>query len=276
MPGFTKAYRKELKSDIWKMPPLDHRVFYYLRQEVRWKSAVFPTRKKFGIHLNPGQTLTSYDLIADGVAWTDYGKLKKPNKKTVKDILEWLETNGMVSVFSNAKGTFVIITNWDTYNSVGREEVTESIPQEKRTTDNALEHALDTIKELNKKLQEGKRSKDSKGPARPRCPYQKILDIYHEELPLMAIVRELSDDLKTSIRARWNSSEEKQNLEWWKWYFGEQVKNSAFLTGNNKENWMADFGWLVLPRNMTKVLNGKYNSKSTNKPTQEDIFAGAI
>ena len=82
--GFTKAYRKELNSNIWKMSPLYHRVFYYLRQKAEWTPNIFPTSRKFGIALNPGQLITSMSIIAKDVSWKEYGVRKEPNKKTIK------------------------------------------------------------------------------------------------------------------------------------------------------------------------------------------------
>jgi hypothetical protein len=141
--GYTKSYRKELYSDVWKMPPLYQRVFFYLRQNAAWQPETFPTRKGYGIALNPGQLITSYSAIAEGVSWYEYGVKKIPNKKTIKDILKWLEGNSMVTAFSNRHGTLIMLTNWDIYNSIGSEEVTQSnqpeVTQEKRS--------LDTLKE---------------------------------------------------------------------------------------------------------------------------------
>ena len=141
--GFTKAYRKEILSDIWRMPPLYQRVFFYLRQTACWEQDFFPTRKGFKIALNPGQVITSLSNIAKGVSWTEFGVKKVPNKKTIKDILTWLEGNAMVTAFSNRHGTFIIITNWDTYNPPIYKEVTpnkhEEVTPKKRS--------LDTLKE---------------------------------------------------------------------------------------------------------------------------------
>jgi len=122
--GYTKSYRKELESDIWMMPPLYHRVFHYLRQKAEWKPTIFPTRKKFGIAVNPGQLITSMGNIAEGVAWYEYGARKVPNRKTIRDVLTWLEGNTMVTVFSNKRGTFIIINNWDVYNVSDNKKVT--------------------------------------------------------------------------------------------------------------------------------------------------------
>ena len=151
--GFTKAYRKELESDIWKMPPLYQRVFFYLRQLAVWQPESFPTKQKYKIALNPGQLITSLSIIADGVSWYEYGVKKTPNKKIIKDILRWLESNSMVTVFSNRFGTFIMLINWYSYNGNDNEEVTqkkqEEVTQKKRNVDTLKE--VKEVKEINKK-----------------------------------------------------------------------------------------------------------------------------
>jgi len=156
--GYTQAYRKELDSDIWKMPPLYQRVFFYLRQTASWELEYFPTRKDYKIALNPGQLITSLSSIADGVSWYEYGVKKTPNKKTIKDILNWLERNAKVTVVSNRYGTFIIITNWTTYNSNGKEKVTPN-KQEKVSPEKPQ---LDTLKEDKETKEEKKREKERK------------------------------------------------------------------------------------------------------------------
>ena len=152
--GFTKSYRKELDSDIWKMPPLYQRVFFYLRQEAVWQPESFPTRKVFNIALNPGQLITSFSIIANGVAWYEYGVKKVPNKKIIKDILGWLEGNSMVTVYSNRHGTFIVLTNWDTYNAIEAKKVTQKklakVTQKKRNVD-TLKEGLE-VKEKKKEI----------------------------------------------------------------------------------------------------------------------------
>ena len=152
--GYTKAYRKEIGGDIWKMSPLYHRVFYYLRQKAEWKVNVFPTSRKFGIALNPGQLITSMSIIAKDVSWNEYGVKKIPNKKTIKKILDWLEFNNMIAVESNRHGTFIIIINWDIYQTGKKEKVTISAPRLGLSST----HALDTPKE-DKEVKEVKEKK---------------------------------------------------------------------------------------------------------------------
>ena len=41
----------------------------------------------------------------------------------------------------------------------------------------------------------------------------------------------------------------------------EQIKQSSFLQGKNKQGWMITFDWFILPSNFSKVLEGNYNDK---------------
>lgn len=124
MAGWTKAWRKEVRSSIWDMPPLYHRVFLWLRYKVEHKTTLFPTRRKFGIWTNPGQILTSVRNIAEGVSWVEDGKDKTPNVKTIKGILGWLEAEGAIKLLSNTFGTYISLENWDTYQAQDSQEVT--------------------------------------------------------------------------------------------------------------------------------------------------------
>lgn len=122
--GFAKSFRKELQSDVWMMPPIYHRVWYWLRLNVQHEAYLFPTRERVGIWVLPGQKITSHRLIAEGVKWTEWGKEKVPNKRTIKAVLDWLEAQEMVTVESNGKGTLITLVNWHSYNAFGATEVT--------------------------------------------------------------------------------------------------------------------------------------------------------
>ena len=158
--GFSKTYRKELEGDIWKMPPIYQRVFFFLRLKVKYKTELFPTRKKFGIWLNPGQWLTSIDQISKGVAWYEWGVEKAPNKKVIKNVLDWLESNDMILIESNAYGTYVELLNWGIYNDIDLEKVTIGNQEEVTRRGHQDAQLVDIIKELNKELKELK-EKDS-------------------------------------------------------------------------------------------------------------------
>lgn len=73
-------------------------------------------------------------------------------------------------------------------------------------------------------------------------------------------VRKISPAREKALRARWKSSKERQNIEWWKEYW-EIVAHSSFLLGRNHRDWQADFEWLLKENNLVKVAEGKYLDK---------------
>jgi len=249
--GYTKAYRKELESDIWKMSPLYQRVFYYLRQKATWKPETFPTRLGFGIALNPGQLITSLSSIADGVSWYEYGVKKTPNKKTIKAILDWLESNSMVTVESNRHGTFINIINWISYNSIEMEKVTPS----NQPLVTPSKHQLDTLKEV-KEVKE-----------KNICPQQAILDLYHTLLPECTHHRVWDKEREKSLTARWNDKIpsmsgklDSSQIEFWEALF-KYIRTLDWLMG--KKSWQGfSLFWLVeKKKRVLKVIEGFYENK---------------
>ena len=45
----------------------------------------------------------------------------------------------------------------------------------------------------------------------------------------------------------------------------ENVRNSAFLNGNNSKGWIITFDWFIKPNNFPKVLDGNYKSSNGSK-----------
>lgn len=122
--GYVKLWRKSKISPVWQMPPLYSRVWDWVLMSVNYETKSIPTPTG-PITVNPGQRITSLRQIADEVAWYEYGVLRTPNVKTIKTIIDWLESNGQCSVESNGKGTVITVINWDTYNGNGIEKVTD-------------------------------------------------------------------------------------------------------------------------------------------------------
>jgi len=261
--GFTKAWRKELESDIWKMPPLYHRVWHFLVQSVSWEKNTFPTRNLYGIHLNPGQNLFSINQIVDGVSWVERNVKKSPNKKTVLDILKWLEFQGMISRESNGSGTYINICNWCKYQSEEKQKVTESIPEGiPQGKPESIPQSVHT-KEV-KEVEEGKEKDIYAGEDKLRlCPHQEIIKIYNTvtSKKLSPVKPKLWNGARAkALATRWKEDDERQSLDWWQEFF-ERVMRSSFLTGENNRGWMADMGWLLKYENFVKVLEGKYDTK---------------
>ena len=92
-------------------------------------------------------------------------------------------------------------------------------------------------------------------------PFQKIIDLYHDKLPMLPRVEKLTETRKGFIRQRW--LEDLHEIEHWENYF-EFVKKSKFLTGmcettNGKPPFRADLEWLTRPGNFAKVAEEKYH-----------------
>lgn len=98
-------------------------------------------------------------------------------------------------------------------------------------------------------------------PAKAACPHAGIIAVYHEVLPELRQVREWNDTRKKLLQRRWSESHERQDLAWWRAYFG-YVRRSRFLmgrtTGRDGRPFDCDLEWLIRPTNFAKVIEGKY------------------
>jgi len=162
--GYTKSWRKEIDSDIWQMPPLYHRVFYWLRQKAPWKPETFPTQNKMNINLNPGQIITSMGIIAEGVAYIENNVRKVPQRKTIQRILEWLEFNGIIALARHRQGTTIFILKWHIYQPMDEETCHSAYTEQDTDADTEPDTHLKKYKEvkrINKKKNKEKQAKEN-------------------------------------------------------------------------------------------------------------------
>jgi len=113
-------------------------------------------------------------------------------------------------------------------------------------------------------LPDGKHSGTEESVPADLCPHQKIIELYHQELPMLRRVKAWNGTRQEYLRARWREDPERQTLEWWTVFF-RMVKESDFLTGKSppadgRKPFQADLEWLVRPQNFIKVLEGKYEN----------------
>jgi phage replication O-like protein O len=95
---------------------------------------------------------------------------------------------------------------------------------------------------------------------KPVCQTQKIIDIYHAELPELPEVKILTPDRNKKIKARWNQGEKFQSLGFWTKYF-KYVRTSDFLMGRSENNrqWSANIDFLIAASSFAKVIEGSYH-----------------
>ena len=102
-------------------------------------------------------------------------------------------------------------------------------------------------------------------PPVPPCPHTAIIDLYHELLPTAQQVnKELWNGTRaTHLQARWREKAERQNLDWWRRFFG-YINQSDFLTGRTeprqgKTPFLLTLAWIVNPNNLAKIHEGFYH-----------------
>jgi len=92
------------------------------------------------------------------------------------------------------------------------------------------------------------------------CPIEKIIELYHEHLPMLTRVKVINTKRKTQIRTRWREDPKRQSLEYWERLFA-YIAKSDFLTGKTS-NWQSDFEWITNETNFVKIIEGKYENKA--------------
>jgi hypothetical protein len=123
--GCIKDYREELQSDVWAMAPLYHRVWQYLKYSAAERLIRAPMRDGNFSEIAPGQMVTTLRAIAEGVAWYERGILRAPGHRLSKEVLEWLEGQGLIEVgHGSYERQHTVITNfrWSKYQMEGEEK----------------------------------------------------------------------------------------------------------------------------------------------------------
>ncbi len=98
-------------------------------------------------------------------------------------------------------------------------------------------------------------------PKSEACPYQAIVNLYHEILPELPSLSVINAARKAKLKARWLENSVHRDLDFWRDYF-DAVKSSAWLmgkkNGRNGEPFRCTFDWLICPSNFVKVVEGNY------------------
>lgn len=112
------------------------------------------------------------------------------------------------------------------------------------------------------------------GTRLPDCPQVRIVEAYHDLLPMCPRVVDWTPARQASLRSRWREKampngsgkgyrSEDEGLAYWRRFFG-YVAESKFLTGraegrDGKPPFVADLEWLLKPSKFAKVIEGSYH-----------------
>lgn len=111
--------------------------------------------------------------------------------------------------------------------------------------------------------EQGKQTKS----ARPDCPHQAIVALYHELLPMCPSIRDWTPARAQALRARWNEDPKRQTLDYWRKLFA-YIAESDFLTGRTRPQpgrkpFVASLEWIVKAENFTKIREERYHEQVT-------------
>jgi hypothetical protein len=119
---------------------------------------------------------------------------------------------------------------------------------------------------------EGERVNPAGKPANacPPCPHERIIEAYHEILPMLPRVRVWNEPRQRLLRARWRERFERGRfadvdggVAWSRGFF-EHVKRSRFLTGqaegrSGRSPFVANLEWLLRQDHFANVIEGMYH-----------------
>ncbi|MCX7132296.1 replication protein [Aeromonas sp.] len=155
----------------------------------------------------------------------------------------------------------------DTVPEVG----TKSVPETGVGVSQKQGHTKDIIPKKVKTVTDGESACAETPAATPlktqvkNTPYQSILDAYHELLPEMPAIRELTDSRKTKIRNFW--AKFKFNEERWRAYLGFIAKNCRWMCESRKRSdgessWKPkNLEFLITEKCYLGVREGRFNDE---------------
>jgi len=108
--GYVKLWRKTTRSDIWELSPLTTRIWIWLLLRAAYQQHTYR-----GIDFAPGDILTSYDQICQGVAWVENRKIIVPSMKSARWSLKMLSQRQALRQEPRHGGLWVNILHWEEY-----------------------------------------------------------------------------------------------------------------------------------------------------------------
>jgi len=261
--GYIKIHRKILESRAWANDGL-LKVWLWCLLKANYKEAwvtVKTGRSETEVFINPGQFI--FGRISAGKA------LKMPPSTVWKRILK-LENMQNLNTERNTHYTLISIINWDTYQDgnkksdnkgdrqvTGKEQPSDTNKKEKKEENSIICNSSESPEQQD--LFEEIVIQPNKIP---KCPQQKIVNLWAEKMPDLPQPREWGQERQSNLRARWNGSEERQNIDWWVKLFN-WIRESDFLMGRvNQEGrkpFVLKLDWLVKNSNFLKIIEGNYH-----------------
>ncbi len=263
MEGYIKLHRRILDSRVWANEGL-FKVWAWCLLRANYKDTwvtVKTGRSETEVLVKAGQFIFGRKSAGKS--------LKMPPSTVWKRILK-LENMENLNTERNTHYTIISIVNWDTYQDDKDKGDTEGDRQgtgkeQARNTDKKEK------KDKNIPLCDSSESPDQQnlfdeiilpGKKIPKCPQQEIVNLWSELMPEFPQPREWGEERQKALRSRWNSSAERQDLDWWVRFFN-YIRKSPFLMGQvdqpGRKTFVAKLDWTVKKANFLKIIEGDYH-----------------
>jgi hypothetical protein len=208
-------------------------------------------------------------IINDCVRWGmfDNGIFNSHKMLTSKGIqMRFLEVCKRRNVFEMSKELILVPLNLlekyknivivnDNQVNVNNNEVNVNICRESKVKESKVKESKVKESKVDNSMSVGT---DDQVPQIPKIDYQSIMIYWNENSKLKEITA-MTDKRKSNINARVKDYSIDSVFK-----AIDNVSNSSFLRGSNKQNWIATFDWVFLPNNFVKVLEGNYLDKINN------------
>ena len=249
--GYFALWRKFQDHPFWKQPREFSKAEAWI--DILWCAQHKEEPKEVIFNMTVitqhyGETLKSINTWANRWKWSE---------SRVRRFFKLLEKMKQIRTKSEGITTRLTVINYDSYDPKRR------VNDETSTSKRREADETSTTKKNVKKDNNEKNVKKT-----PLTPHEKIIELYHDLLPELATIRNPGNGIKKKILARWKADKERQNLEWWDWYF-KGVRECDFLMGKKKD-WAATLHWLLGPENMDKVLSGNFLNRDKEKTIAEE------
>lgn len=263
--GYIKLWRKLQDNDLWNEEK-------FTRGQA-WVDLVLLANHKDGhirirgnrVAVKRGQC--GYSTVKLAARW-------RWSRGKVIRFLKELEKAQQIVQQKNYVTSLIQIINYDDYQGGGTADSTadgQQTDSRRYTNKNEKNEKNDKNKPI-----EGVNTPSPPQNGGPPCPHQKIIDLYHNTLPQLPQVRVWPEHLQKILRARWKEDKERQDLNWWARYF-KYVAESDFLMGRaNDGRFQADMEWVVRPKNMAKIANGRYHNRRSSTHCNLEAFLNAM
>jgi DNA replication protein DnaD len=261
--GFIALHRELLDKPIWKKStPEQKSILVTLlllanHEETEWEWM----GQRFKVA--PGQFVTSLESLAEKSG---------TSIKNVRTALLKFQNYEFLANESTKTGRLITLTNWGVYQSTNQQNGKDNGKEVAKTWQRpgkevATNNNDNNDNNDNNEIKEEDIYSQNPPETTPQiCPYQEIVKTYHDNCPSLPKVRDITDNRKKTMKARWKKY---RTIEAFKISF-IKAEQSEFLSGRSGKWTACNFDWLINESNMVKVLEGQYD----NKASPQDIPLG--